>query len=122
MRRFPYDAPGIPGGSELQDIRTLGRLVADLARYAGGGGPTPEGLSAGPLIAKPSAIVDASAWRLAGLVCGHPNVGPGPAMTSRIYAIDPGRHWARRYSRLWRIAGASPTVDGRRGSSRGRPH
>ncbi|MEX6509049.1 DUF6634 family protein [Jiella sp. M17.18] len=122
MPRFPYDAPGIPSGGQSDDIRTLEQLVADLKRYAGEDGPTPEELAAAPVIAGVSVVVDTSAWRLGGLVSGHPTVGPGLAMTSRIYAIDPERRWCRSYSRLWRIAEAPPVGHGLPSASRSRTH
>ncbi|MBP0617575.1 DUF6634 family protein [Jiella mangrovi] len=103
MPNFPYSAPGIPIGSEWMDIEALERLAADLRRYGAAGAPTEAELAAAPVICTPRIIPDLSAFRLAGQVVGHPLVGPGLSMTSRIYALDRAGGWARSYSRLWRI-------------------
>ncbi|MEX6505878.1 DUF6634 family protein [Jiella sp. M17.18] len=95
--------PGIVPGGEAADRRTLETLVHDLRRYAAEGGPTPAELAAAPLISEPLLVADPVAIRLAGVVTGHPRVGPGPAMTSQIYAVDPCSRWVRSYSRLWRV-------------------
>ncbi|MCE7028096.1 DUF6634 family protein [Jiella avicenniae] len=101
----PYQAPGILLGAEAEDRRTLQNLVDDLHRYAAERGPTPEELAAAPLISDVVLVADPVAVRLAGIVTGHPLVGPGRAVTSRIYAIDPQARWVRSYSRLWRVDG-----------------
>lgn len=103
MGRSPYILPGVPAGSEAADIDKLERLAEDLRRYALDGGPSAAELREAPLILAPQAVPDVLAYRLAGDVIGHPRVGPGPAVTSRIYAIDQYGRWARSHSRLWRI-------------------
>ena len=103
MKRIPYIAPGIPAGGEAADIARLERLADDLRRYARDGGPAATELLEAPLILAPQTVPDLSCYRLAGEVVGHPRVGPGSAMTSRIYAVDRHGGWARSYSRLWRI-------------------
>ncbi|NDW07474.1 DUF6634 family protein [Jiella pacifica] len=102
--RAPYHAPGISFGGEADDRRTLQSLIDDLRRYAEGG-PTSAELAAAPLISDAVFVVDPVAIRLAGIVTGHPRVGPGAAVTSRIYAIDRRSRWVRTYSRLWRVDG-----------------
>ncbi|MCD1645362.1 DUF6634 family protein [Aurantimonas coralicida] len=103
MASFPYIVPGIADGGEAADIDTHERLADDLRRYARDGGPALIELASAPMIVAPRAIPDLSCYRLIGHVAGHPHVGSGPARTSRIYAIDRYRSWARSYSRLWRI-------------------
>lgn len=105
MAGCSYSVPGVPKGDEADDLRTLERLVDDLARYAAEGGPTAVELAAAPVIRRPQLISDPVAFRLAGLVTGHPLVAAGPAVSSRLYAIDLNRTWIRSYSRLWRVEG-----------------
>ncbi len=107
MVRYPYSVPGVSKGDEADDLRTLERLVEDLARYAASGGPTAAELAAAPVISGPQLVSDPVAIRLAGLVIGHPRVAAGPAVSSRLYAIDLNRTWVRSYSRLWRVEGWS---------------
>jgi hypothetical protein len=107
MKSFPYISPGVPAGGEAADIARLERLPEDLRRYARDGGPAATELLEAPLILAPQTVPDLSCFRLAGEVVGHPRVGPGPATTSRIYAVDRHGRWARSYSRLWRIDDAA---------------
>ncbi|MEE2950943.1 MAG: DUF6634 family protein [Pseudomonadota bacterium] len=104
MRGSAYIAPGIPVGSEEDDIVRLERLATDLRRYAAGNGPTDAELAAAPLLTVVATVPDMSTMRIVGSVAGHPLCGSGIVMTSRIYAIDRSGSWARSYSRLCNIA------------------
>ena len=100
---LPYFVPGIPDRESLQDLARLEALAADLRAYAEGRLPTEAELAAAPLLSHWYPTPDGSAARLAGLVEGHPQVGPGGCITSRIHAVDRSYGWMRSYSRLWRL-------------------
>ena len=77
------------------DPLKLQKLARDLERIVRGAGPTAAELSRCPV------LLD---WRLdfvkvptlVGVVTGHPDVGPGLARTSQLYALDiGGGRWAR---------------------------
>jgi hypothetical protein len=52
---------------------------------------------------------------LFGLASGHPRIGNNRAtLTSKVFAIDPDRRWARTRSRWYRLGDALPSSDGRR--------
>ena len=99
----PFFVPGVPPGTELRDLETLETLVADLRAYADGRMPSASDLRVAPLISHWHPVRDRSSCRLAGEITGHPLVGPGPGISSRIYAVDREHRWIRSYSRLWRL-------------------
>lgn len=101
--RTPYIIPGAVSGRELDDLATLEKLVADLAIYARGDGPSAAELARAPMLTDWIAVRDTTNVRLLGQVTGHPRIGPGPGMSSQVYAVDRERRWARTYSRLWRL-------------------
>ncbi|MBB3952614.1 DUF6634 family protein [Aureimonas jatrophae] len=98
-----YLVPGLPVGSEGEDVLRLTRLVADLARYAGGTPPSVAELTDAPSIDDWAFVEDPSALRLSGRISGHPLIRGPTAVTSRIHGLDPNLRWVRTYSRLWRL-------------------
>lgn len=101
--RTPYFIPGARRGNELDDLATLEQLVADLASYARGDGPSEKDLARAPLMRDWVTVRDHAAFRFRGEVSGHPRIGPGPGVTSRLCAVDTEQRWVRTYSRLWRL-------------------
>jgi hypothetical protein len=110
IRRVPhYLSPGLPVGSEQEDVLRLTRLVTDLSRYARGETPSESELRSAPLIDQWRPVIDVTAIRFAGRISDHPLVFGPDGFTSRIYAIDPGGRWVRTYTRLWRTG--APVID-----------
>jgi hypothetical protein len=81
----------------------LHALADDLEMIATGRTPDAVVLARAPVLSAWSYLADANGVRLMGVVQGHPNVGPGPILTSPLYAIDPQLQWARTLSRFYRL-------------------
>ena len=79
----------------------LGPLASDLTRIAEGRDPRDEVLARAPVLTNWSYFSDPGGVRLMGLVAGHPSAGPGPILTSILFAIDPQLKWARTLSRFY---------------------
>lgn len=86
-----------------QTAELLADLAADLRKLAEGQCPTPSQLRNAPLLTswtfahRPSLVFSGSMFN-------HPVVGDGrTSLTSEIYAIDPGRRWARTLSRFYEL-------------------
>lgn len=101
--------PGVPRGTEPEELERLERLVADLRAYCSGATPTRAEVSAAPSVSWWHPIQDHHSFRLAGQVVGHPSVGPGLGVTSQVFAADVEGRWCRSWSRLWRLG---PPADG----------
>ena len=96
----PYLVPLASDGDQRKDLNTLGRLVADLDRYAAGDVPTDAELAVAPVIERWTTVIDLTSLRLHGSILGHPHLGACDGATSRAYAVDRERRWIRTYSRL----------------------
>ena len=99
---------------DLPEIAAQARRLADaLDRLAKDGRPAPLDLIDAPVI---------DAWRparrmapaLIGQVTGHPLLrSDKPKVTSELFALDRDGHWARTWSRWYRLAALLP-IHGRR--------
>lgn len=79
----------------------LQSLADDLRLLAAGTLPPPRVLHDAPII-RNWGFVRREALALAGTTFGHPVIAEGrPTVTSEIFAIDPGRAWARTMSRFY---------------------
>ena len=106
----------LPSGDvDLNDLADQARSLADaLDRLAADGRPSRADMAGAPVI---------DMWRparrfapaLIGLVDGHPILkSPKPKMTSELFALDSDGHWARTWSRWYRLGDALPSGNGRR--------
>jgi hypothetical protein len=92
-------------GNDAEASRTLvalESLVRDMKAIQAGTGPTSTQIENAPLLdafqVKPYAT-----FCLAGYTKGHPLLGDSHIHTSQLWAIDPKRHWARTFSRFYRL-------------------
>ena len=99
--------PGIPPGGEAAHVDRLQDLLDSIRWYGAGRGPTAAELAAAPGISEWTRVPDLSATRLLGRVSGHPLIGPGAGVTSRVIAIDFESGWMRSSTRLWRLGPAA---------------
>lgn len=84
-------------------IQRLERLLADLKAYRAGSGPTERDLNEAPLLEgwqfKPY-----MSYCLGGYVYGHPLLGSAREIhTSLLFALNETQHWARTFSRYYRL-------------------
>lgn len=89
-----------------QEAEKLEQLAFDLRLIAANGGrPTLDQLAGAPTLHKwrPTIVL---AGALTGFVEGHPKIGPGPIVTSPLYADGDG--WARTLSRFYLLSEREP--------------
>jgi hypothetical protein len=101
---FPFLLPENVGGSLPARLRDL---ADDLDRVRAGAAPREEDLALAPLIVDWHALLSPLGLRLIGFVTGHPLLGNCPAMTSQVWAADPGGRWIRTLTRFYRLGEAS---------------
>lgn len=101
---FPFLLPENVGGSLPARLRDL---ADDLDRVRAGAAPREEDLARAPLIVDWHALLTPLGLRLIGFVTGHPLLGNRPAMTSQVWAADPGGRWIRTLTRFYRLGEAS---------------
>lgn len=91
--------PGLTARERHHLARTLTAIAAAEA------GPPPEDLAAAPTLDlwRPLATLDLTPV-LWGHVRSHPRLAPGPAVTSRLIALNRPDGWARTLSRWYRLA------------------
>jgi hypothetical protein len=78
-------------------------LADDLDAIAEGRAPDAEILVRAPTLSRWSFFGAPDGVHLMGVVEDHPHAGPGPILTSMIFAIDPSLTWARTLSRFYRL-------------------
>ena len=94
--------PGRDTAQLAQEIEKLSTLAEDLERYLAHGRRQDE-LDGAPVIDRWSAIQDPTAFRISGIMVGHPGLGSGLGLTSQVYGISQDRTWVRTLSRVWRL-------------------
>lgn len=84
-------------------------LAYDLQRYVAGEQPSDHELDAAPLL-----LLWSPARRLApclqGLCSSHPQMVPGPILTSEVWWIDEAQGWARTTNRLYSLGTRKPST------------
>ncbi|SMQ68617.1 hypothetical protein SAMN06295905_1604 [Devosia lucknowensis] len=91
-------------------VDRLRRLADDLEKLDRGEVPTPAQLDAAPLL-RHWVLDRRPSLCLRGTVYGHPTIEDGhQALTSEIFAIDPGRTWVRSLSRFYALG--APRLEG----------
>ena len=93
---------GIPQSCVDMSVR-LRPLADDLDAIARGRSPKANVLACAPILSKWCFFAAPGGVRLMGVVDGHPEAGPGPILTSPLYAVDPKLEWARTLSRFYRL-------------------
>lgn len=93
-----FDAAFVASG----EIARLEKLFADLRRIADGNAPTREDLACAPLLMD-FGVTYRPARCLRGDVIGHPRLGNRNVVTTELWAYSPQDHWARTYSRFYRL-------------------
>jgi hypothetical protein len=84
-------------------IKSLERLLADLKAFHAGEGPTEADLHDAPLL-EGYELQPYMSHCLRGFVYGHPILGSQREIhTSQLFAINPDKHWARTFSRYYRL-------------------
>jgi hypothetical protein len=78
-------------------------LADDFDTVAANGGPDEAVLARAPCLDLWCFFGGPDGLRLAGVVEGHPHVGPGPIVTSPVWLVDPAQNWARTQSRFFRL-------------------
>jgi len=91
--RTTYDLPEL--------VERLRRLADDLERIDRGRGPTAAELRRAPCLTRWVTVPCGAA--LAGIVEGHPRIGPGPVTTSPLYHLSNDLTWGRTLSRFYRL-------------------
>jgi len=91
---------GIPQSCNGMAAR-LRSLADDLDAIAKGHSPATDRLARAPVLTKWSFFAAPGGVHLMGVVEGHPEAGPGPILTSMLYAVDPKLKWARTLSRFF---------------------
>lgn len=102
---FPFLLPENVGDGLPARLRDL---ADDLDRIWAGAAPSVDDLARAPLITDWHGTLSPLGLRLAGLVAGHPLLGDRAALTSQLWAADPGGQWIRTLSRFYRLGEASP--------------
>jgi hypothetical protein len=102
---FPFLLPENVGGGLPARLRDL---ADDLDRVRAGAAPREEDLARAPLIVDWRTVLSPLGLRLIGEVAGHPLLGDRTALTSQLWAADPGGQWIRTLSRFYRLGATSP--------------
>ena len=93
---------GIPNSCAGMSVR-LRSLADDLDAIARGRSPEVDVLARAPILSEWCFFAAPGGVRLMGVVEGHREAGPGPILTSTLYAVDPKLEWARTLSRFYRL-------------------
>jgi hypothetical protein len=81
---------------------TLENLVRDLKAIRTGSGPTSAELENAPLL-DAFLVKPYTTFCLTGYATGHPLLGNTHVHTSQLWALDAKNHWARTFSRYYRL-------------------
>jgi hypothetical protein len=99
-----------PGSVDvLKTVATLRCLADDLERMSVFT-PGESELEDAPVLQRWS-LARRGVLALVGDANGHPNFGPGAALTSELFAVDGRCRWARTFSRFYRLADFRGTLE-----------
>ncbi|WP_149536747.1 DUF6634 family protein [Siccirubricoccus phaeus] len=93
---------GRVSGDADGEAARLEALAADLRRFGSLAAPSPEELSAAPLL-EAWAVSVRPVVCLVGMVTGHPRLRGPRCQTSDVWAFAPALGWARTLNRLYRL-------------------